>query len=295
MRSALLHFSALLGFVAFAAVATSVGCGAGQNDASFNKETDTEPVPHEQPGETAFAGPEKSTDASARRGSTLCGVTAETCMPDDEFPSSCPESEGQPNEDAAITTACRITKSTDAGSYASGCGPADRRGVDGEECHSGADCAPGFECIDGDQGAVCRRYCCAASSCIEHVSKNGGPTFCDIQKMVDHREHSAPVCMPLKKCTLLHEGDCFGTEETCALVTDKGENGCVPIGDANVGDSCDEQHCAKDLTCLGSPGDRKCFQLCRTDGADCPTNQTCTTGAVFQNPAFGVCREANSR
>jgi hypothetical protein len=96
--------------------------------------------------------------------------------------------------------------------------------------------------------------------------------------------------MPLKTCKLLLDGQC-GDKETCAIVTDKGDTGCVPKGNANVGDPCDQEHCAADLTCLGSPGDRVCYKLCKTEGSDCGPMQKCTTGSVFTDTSFGVCKD----
>jgi hypothetical protein len=221
-------------------------------------------------------------------GSPLCGnVRAAKCTPDDletcgAYLSPSPDS-GTAAADAA-TMGCGIVGEVPD------CRAADRRGVDGVSCTQGADCAPGFECVDGDKGPVCRRYCCSGS-CENQRSQNGGPTFCDIQKVVpSSNDQRAPVCMPLKTCKLLHAGDC-SDKETCAVVTEKGDTGCVPKGNAKVGESCDVDHCDIDLTCLGSPGDRRCYKLCRVDGADCGPMQTCTTGSVFQNTTFGVCKE----
>jgi hypothetical protein len=100
----------------------------------------------------------------------------------------------------------------------------------------------------------------------------------------------APVCMPIKTCKLLHHGDC-GATETCAVVTEDGETGCVLKGSAKAGEPCEDQHCGTDLTCLGSPGDRRCYKLCRVDGADCGSIERCTTGSVFKDTTFGVCKE----
>jgi hypothetical protein len=303
LRSTVFHLSALFGLVALTAgLAPSVGCSDGLSDSQLRKQNDNAEIPAAAPSESVRSGTEGGVDGKEQlRGSPLCGVTAARCMPDDDNGLKSPPDAGpcvNPDAGTSITNACRITNpSGDDKSFESDCRSGDLRGVDGVACARGADCAPGFECIDGDRGGVCRRYCCTASSCSDHLSMNGGPTFCDIQKMVDQSSHFAPVCMPLKKCRLLHEGDCSALE-TCGIVTEKGENGCVPIGDAKIGESCDEQHCGKHLTCLGSPGDRRCFQLCRTDGADgaeCGSTETCTTGAVFQNPAFGVCRTAPPR
>jgi hypothetical protein len=154
-------------------------------------------------------------------------------------------------------------------------------------CEHAKNCAPGFDCVKGDNGSVCRRYCCAGS-CDESASQNAGPVFCDIQRLVDADDHRAPVCMPLKPCKLFAPGDC-GAAETCAIVNDKGTTGCVEGGAVKVDQPCDVDQCELGLTCLGRPGDRRCYKLCRIDGADCDSTQTCTPGSIFHDMAFGVC------
>ena len=76
-----------------------------------------------------------------------------------------------------------------------------------------------------------------------------------------------------------------------AIVTEKGDTGCVASGTAKATDPCDEERCAAGLTCLGSYGDRRCYKLCRVEGSDCAAGKTCATGAVFQDTSFGVCKE----
>lgn len=301
LRSPAFHFTALVALLALAgSIASSTGCGASdRNDFLEAREPPNAPSPSAG-DETAFGG----TDASARstasvRGSPLCGVTDnDKCMPDDDgtkAPSAgpcvelLPEAGAAPDGDTSITTACRATKTKDA--YGSGCYEADRRGTEGVACERGEDCAPGFECIEGETGGVCKRYCCLGpGSCATHTSQNGGPTFCDIQKVVAQTPRDAPVCMPIKKCKLLVPGEC-SANETCAIVTEKGDSGCVSTGNAKAGEPCDEKHCGVDLTCIGNPGDRRCYRLCRVNGTDCGPTQACMTGAVFQDTTFGVCKQ----
>jgi len=287
-------------------LAAGVGASAGCDATTAALDTGESPRNAEDPGfhgegETTIGG----TDAGATppisyRGSPLCRVTPDTCMPDDDGSSAVygapcveplPEAGALPADASTEAKACRLSK-PDEGQGPS-CFPADRRGVDGTPCETGADCAPGFDCIEGEKGNVCRRYCCSGS-CAGVVSQSGGPTFCDVQKLVDTKDQKAPVCMPLKKCKLLVEGEC-GAKETCAIVNERGDTGCVTIGEAKAGTSCEREHCERGATCLGSPDDRRCYKLCRVGGADCETGQKCTTGAVFQDATFGVCKERSNR
>jgi hypothetical protein len=235
---------------------------------------------------------------SIYRGNPLCHVTVETCMPDDDGSRvtagtvECTKKVA-PDASAGLDSvlACRIARDTTTGTIAPEC-PAGKvvgQGTDGATCDVGNDCAAGYDCVVGENGTkICRHYCCAGT-CKGQVSQNGGSTFCDVQPLVDVNQ-KAPVCMPLKRCKLLGTGECT-TTESCAVVTESGDTGCVAIGDQQVGASCDEDHCAAELTCLGQPGSRKCFKLCRMSGSDCDVSQICATSTVFKDPTFGICQK----
>jgi hypothetical protein len=249
------------------------------------------------------------------RGSPLCGASMGSCLPDDDGTTKLPfayvgqcvtpagaagaadAGASASGADASIApSACRVVQQVDD-SYAPTCldKSSDQRGVDGVTCLKSTDCAAGYDCILAEKGGVCRHYCCSGS-CLSHTSKNGGPTFCDVQKLYAAStadQHKVPVCMPIKKCRLLVPGEC-GDRETCAVVTETGETGCVALGTGKVGDDCDVEPCGADppnLTCLGSPGDRKCYQLCNTDGSQCTAPQICTPSTVFQDTTYGVCKD----
>lgn len=295
MRNSSFHLSTLVAPLALFAGVLLGACGQSSASTAFEGEGNEKPANPNQGG-TTFGGTDAGTTVSPTRGSPLCAVVAGQCTPDDDGQKAlaygalpCASAPGDGGAPDSNVTGCRITKSNDDTTAAPRCVEADRKGLDGASCEKGRDCAPGFDCVDGEKGSVCRRYCCSGS-CETHSSQNGGPTFCDVQKLVETIGLQAPVCMPLKTCKLLVTGQC-GDKETCAIVTDKGVAGCVPIGTANVGGPCDEEHCAADLTCLGSPGDRRCYKLCKTDGAECGTMQKCATGSVFTDTSFGVCQD----
>jgi hypothetical protein len=291
----LLHFS-LIGLPLALASALALGaCQDPQTKSSFQGSPSNDVSP---PGPTTSfnggdaASPEKE---GGTRGSPLCGFASGECSPDDDGTSALAQgaypcaTSPEAGVDPSNYQGCRVAKTNNG--IGPECGAADPKGTDGASCSKGSDCAPGFDCVEGEQGSVCHHYCCAGT-CGSQSSRNGGPTFCDIRKLVDPNleQHLAPVCMPIKTCKLLHAGDC-GVKETCAVVTENGDTGCVPRGNAKAGSPCDNEHCDENLTCLGSPGDRRCYKLCRVDGADCGAMQTCTTGSVFQDTAFGVCKE----
>ena len=237
------------------------------------------------PGPTTSFSEGGTIKADVKHG--LCGAAGE-CSPDND--GSDPSDHCATSADAGVPVdgyeGCHVVKVDST--VVPRCQQADPRGVDGTTCANSADCAPGFDCVEGEKGPICRRYCCSGS-CESQLSRNGGSTFCDIGKLASVDPYMIPVCMPLKACKLLAQSDC-GDAETCAVVTEKGVTSCVPRGDAKVGDSCDESHCDANLNCLGNPGDRHCYKLCHVAATDCGPMETCTTGSVFQDTTFGVCR-----
>lgn len=235
------------------------------------------------------------------RGNPLCKFTGDRCMPDDDGTRQtrdAPTCESASVDDAGSSgdsadagiEGCRIARADDGVALTTGCLPATATGTDGVSCNTGDDCAPGFDCVEGDKGgSVCRRYCCAGT-CETQMSQNSGTTFCDVQRLVD-TAHKAPVCMPIKHCKLLEAGACVDNE-TCAIVTASGESGCVAIGSAQAGDSCEEDHCGAGLTCVGQVGNRKCYQLCKVSGNTCAQGLVCKTTTLFKDPEYGVCQKA---
>lgn len=166
-------------------------------------------------------------------------------------------------------------------------------GGDGAQCQVSGDCAASFECV-GSPGE-CRHYCCGGNtSCDKAANVTTGATFCDVQPTVSGAV-PVPVCEPVVSCTLLLTGTGNGScpkGETCAVVKDDGTTSCVTIGTVGIGGDCDIYHCAAELTCLGSQGSRKCYQLCEVNSpASCPSGTTCTSSAqLFTNANVGICQ-----
>jgi len=237
--------------------------------------------------------------AALYRGNPLCNFMPRGgCMPDDDSSRLTAEAlkcggESDAGDAGMAATVdsmgCRIHRET-VDTFAPECLAINvaAAGGDGVACKSGTDCAAGFDCVAGDNGTKqCRHYCCAGT-CKGHESQSGGATFCDVQDLVDVNQ-KAPVCMPLKHCELLGTGEC-NTNESCAVVTESGDTGCVAVGEKQVGASCDADHCAAGLTCLGTAGSRECFKLCKVSSNDCGAAQICATSTVFKDPNFGICQ-----
>lgn len=293
----LLHVGVLAG--ASLALALPLGCSSEETTdaaaAAPNAADGTESPPPDGKDTRNLAEDSGTAKGGDFKWNPLCHVAAgDACLPDDDGVhvtlgavqcADAPADAGSGEPASQTTRGCRVERDASTGTLAAACESASRAGVDGVTCQTGADCAPGFDCVEGLKGSVCRRYCCSGS-CDEQLAQNGGATFCDVQKLVDANA-KAPVCMPLKRCQLLTPYEC-ADYETCAVVAE-GETGCVAKGEAQVGKSCDDQHCAADLTCLGQPGSRKCFQLCKMGSTTCPTDQTCKTSTVFKDNSYGVC------
>jgi hypothetical protein len=282
--------------VVLGGAAASAACSTMATTAAAGEDNGPVPEDRGEAGTTAsLADDAGASPGASYRGNPLCYVTPISCMPDDDAYSHAagtaqcvaPAVDGGGGDDGgAQATACRLTNGAD-GLPTPDCVTATSAGGDGTSCTSGSDCAPGFDCVEGDKGSVCRRYCCL-DSCAAQTSQNGGATFCDVQKLVDTNQ-KAPVCMPLKRCKLLTAGECSATE-TCAVVDETGDTGCVGVGPAQVGQGCDDAHCAAGLTCLGQSGNRKCYQLCRVSGTACGPSQVCKTSTVFKDMTIGVCQ-----
>ncbi len=229
--------------------------------------------------------------AALQFGNILCNGTAALCRPDGEdgVTSQCgaPVSyDGGPSgsgtgSDASLLS-CHVVAMNDDGGYdlAPTCTPSGT-GHNGASCTASSDCASGFECVG--QPGTCRKYCCD-TDCKDQ-------TFCDIQYETDDEKVKVPVCEPVKSCTLLNSANDCSADETCTVVDESGTTSCVATGPALVGESCDIVHCATNLVCLGDLNARKCYQLCSTAAASCPSGLTCMSSApLFKQPDVGVCQ-----
>jgi len=227
------------------------------------------------------------------QGSPLCNWSNAQSACDPDLPTtlaSCKPSvsdAGAPSFDAgvqayrcyvSVTTDVNMSKVTSQDCQLAG------TGRDGAACQTGADCAAGFECVGA---GVCRHYCCDVHEC----EKMGKLTFCDVQTETQNTDTRVPVCMPVRTCKLLLPGYC-DHGETCAPVRSDGTTSCVAVGPAKAGESCERDHCAEGLACLGAPGNRVCYQLCHTDSTtECPAPKKCkTSSAQFADPTIGVCQ-----
>jgi hypothetical protein len=236
------------------------------------------------------------TAASTYQGNPLCKASRLLgCYPDDTLSpmtaNTCGPIAGL--NDSGAMLACHVEPGAQ-GPHAV-CLPAGT-GRSGSACAAPTDCASGFECVGGGPMNVCRPYCCGGQDrCASDDAGTG--EFCDIQSAVPSQT-SVPVCMPVRPCTLLNDADaahadCMHRSETCSVVSDDGVTSCVSVGPVPVGGGCDTDHCAADLVCLGTPGQRRCYQLCLTMGgtSDCPSTQTCKGGLpLFPDPRVGICQ-----
>lgn len=299
-RSTQLRLRVLLAASALVAgVTVTAGCST-QATSAFADGEPTSPLNDQGGGTNApslAAADAGATKPMVYRGNPLCQWTGNECMPDDDgyrlTAGAQPCAEPPPDAgDAALDATpghgCRLAPGPAGSAIAPVCADVSTPGGDGASCTRGEDCAAGFDCIAGDKTMACRRYCCSGT-CKGQLSQSGGATFCDVQDLAEFTQ-KAPVCMPLKRCMLLGTGEC-SADESCAVVTESGDTGCVRIGAQQVGASCDEGHCAAKLTCLGQPGSRKCYKLCKVSSSECGSSQVCATSTVFKDPNFGICQK----
>jgi hypothetical protein len=252
-------------------------------------------------GPSAEAGTEAMPAAAVYQGNPLCNASPATgcCYPDALSlcgPAAC-ESPSDAGVDAVggysqqVAYGCHLvptplpaatTGSPDVQAVTPSCTPAGL-GLDGALCHDPADCAPGYECVGGSIG-TCRHYCCGGNGACRLDQ------FCDIQRTSSGSAMNVPVCMPTRQCDLLQPGTC-PSNQTCAVVREDGSLSCVAVGSAKAGQSCQAEHCASGLVCLGA-ATRTCYALCQVGKPNqCPASQTCKGGLpLFVDPSAGVCQ-----
>jgi len=219
----------------------------------------------------------------------LCATCPGGGLPDAPAPASAcgiaPDG-GRYDPDAGLggaLVACHVAPGSTVNTTCTPSGP----GRDGQSCSTGSDCAAGFECT---AAGTCRHYCCEGDVAC------GANSFCDIQPVAGAPSTDVPVCMPIDRpgCALLDPQACE-PDETCAVIRADGTTGCVAVGSAKAGESCETEHCARDLVCLGFGATlRRCYELCLTEsgnGAQCPQNLVCiSTLPLFQDPRVGICQ-----
>lgn len=164
---------------------------------------------------------------------------------------------------------------------------------DGASCNTGADCAPGYECV-GTPGA-CHHYCCDDTVCtaLGVYLNQSGRYFCDVQAETASPDTKVPVCMLAQPCDLLQ--NMCGDGMTCTLVdpSKSDTTSCVSVGTAKEGDSCEIEHCGANMVCLGAIGSRTCHLLCSPSDPShsCASGQTCfTQWPSLQKLNVGLCQ-----
>lgn len=225
--------------------------------------------------------------------SALCGGA---CEPDE--PLACVDDAGVDagaDDDAGDMglESCRVVLGANQ-QTSTACGNAGQN-TDGQSCNSGADCAPGFECVGT---GTCRHYCCHDDACTTLTKDSGGYStyFCDLA--TEHAASGAvvPVCSQVYKCTPFVT-QC-PTDQTCTIVEIDGGSDyvatCDASGEGQAGDQCETQHCAANYACIGNIGSRTCQQLCDSVHKCSGTAATCNmqSPALAQfNGTVGVCSQ----
>lgn len=251
--------------------------------------------------------PASETDGSTAQSNPLCGDDTKACDPDDA--AACPSNvdrsgdaaAGQGNSvspgstlDAGAAWSCQVQASPTGQKAA--CAPAGS-GTNGSPCLSGADCAPGFACVEAAGAAQCRRFCCKAPEscepgtyCAERALRYGdGVTLSAVR---------VPVCVTPVTCRLdeaypCPEGaTCLCQPGTaCTVVRADGTTDCVPPGDSLQGGACP---CAAGHIC--SQGTDTCLKICKTnlDVSPCTDQDMCCTQGLCQASkslpeGYGLC------
>lgn len=245
------------------------------------------PPPEVIPTGSSSAGdaqvPDSAPPPAQYRGNPLCRAKKDlTCWPDDGALGCGGADAGSSDASLEGAATCRVHQTGPA------CTPIGAL-ADGATCTRSAECGAGSDCaLRADGTGQCRPYCCSGS-CEKVLAPTGGATFCDVAQLAEESKLKVPVCVPVRPCKLLRASECV-VGETCAVVAETGTTSCVATGPAQVGESCDEARCTIGLNCLGRPGARRCFQLCRVGQAACGVNLQCKTSSLIGDPEFGICQ-----
>jgi hypothetical protein len=273
-------------------LAVAVGCN-GTAASSFPASDDGTGSPGQNPSDPELkTSDDGGAEPTTAKGNPLCYASyLSSCYPDQTFPDDAGRGCSDDGRDAAAAQsdggknagACHVRYDATGDAGAAPVCLSAGKGEDGAECIRSTDCAAGFECVGSP--AQCRHYCCDGDS----VCPTGGKHFCDIQVPAEQGALKVPVCMPVRQCVLLGEGCTQG--ETCSVVDDKGTTSCIGVGPAKAGESCETAHCSEGLTCLGQPGMRRCYTLCRKNASmACAIGERCKGSApLFQDPNIGIC------
>ena len=225
--------------------------------------------------------------------SPLCGMSptpavaaASACDPDSPTTvQACDLGPDAAETSANAAPACRLQAADAAASSVAPACVAAGPGGDGSWCKTSSECAASYDCVGA---GTCQHYCCGGNT--ECVTSE----FCDVQPTTQTPDLVVPVCMPIQSCNLLAQPSSCPQGQTCSVVRENGLTGCVAIGTQQVGEPCDQAHCAAGLACLGTPGERECYQLCHTaNPSECASSQqtTCTGGLpLFPDPSVGICQ-----
>jgi hypothetical protein len=287
-----------LALAALAFVA-AIGCSSGSDSGSPAQEHPTviKPyIPDPSDASAAEDAPDATPAAAPIQGNPLCNAShfSGPCYPDDPAnPKSCGPGPGGAAYNLQATLACHVVV-VSAEQASANAVPGvmveptcslPGAGSEGAPCTESTDCSATNECVGA---GTCRRYCCGGdTACLPDE-------FCDTKPLVETPGTMVPVCMPIHACGLLDDSDagtCSATE-TCAVVRDQnGSTGCVPVGSARAGESCETAYCGRGLTCIGTWTRHICYTLCHTGApVECSSGQACMGElTVFPDPAFGIC------
>jgi hypothetical protein len=293
--------SVVLAVVVSAAATCLAACELALNSDAFST-GGSSTVMNKPDAATADAGVDGAADdatidgpaAPVYQGNPLCNASRAIggCYPDDPITpinaAAC-NPDGGASDSGAL--ACHVQAAADGTNHAV-CVAAGV-GTSGTKCAGPSDCAPGLECVGS---GTCRPYCCSGESRCD--ASDGGPSdqFCDIQPALGAAGTQVPVCMRIRSCSLSTQLNSLagplrcGQNETCAVVRDDGATSCVAIGHAMAGEECDTDHCTTGLVCLGTPGQRRCYELCLTHDSDASAC-VCKGGLpLFPDPGVGICQ-----
>jgi hypothetical protein len=148
-------------------------------------------------------------------------------------------------------------------------------------------CEQGYACADIGGGPLCYKTCdlqndqqCGAVTGMSSDYVCTGFTIGGQSSIVGLCV-GQDLCNPAEKAAACPQG------ETCSIVSQSGETGCVPAGTAMLGDACNQQNnCMSGGVCLNVGDGQLCYEAC-------DAQNPCTTGTdrcqMLQGIPWGIC------
>jgi MYXO-CTERM domain-containing protein len=202
------------------------------------------------------------------------------------------------NQDCAPGLVCKTQGGGGSPSGPGTCVPAPTKLADGAACGASSECASNL-CVGAGGGAVCVQGCSANKPCAAgfdcYPLQNGGVSP-GITGACLKAAEKKPAGLPCKGGSDCKSNLCVTTSPTSGTCMDEcsaapcpagfscqklqgTKSACFPLGNAQLGDACQEHLDCQSALCLIEGGKSYCATSCKAS-ADCPCGMACVDGGA---------------